>query len=88
MPDPTTEEAEWCREFELPGETEIRDQINLRVITNNEPKRQFAVRWLLAQDKARKVRDQQMYNNVRRTLWAAIAAVIVGLIGVAVTWFR
>jgi hypothetical protein len=74
MSDPT-EEANWRAEFELRGENELRDGLNL---INHEPKRQLAFRWLREQDHARRTREQKTYNYVRWTFWAAVAAVIVG----------
>jgi hypothetical protein len=76
------EEANWRAEFELRGENELRDGLNL---INHEPKRQLAFRWLREQDHARRTREQKTYNYVRWTFWAAVAAVIVGVVGVAVT---
>jgi hypothetical protein len=76
------EEAKWRAEFEAAGETEIRDGLNLM---QDEPKRQFAFRWLREEAGARKLRDEQTHRYVRWTFWAALAAVIVGIIGVGVT---
>ena len=78
------EEAAWRAEFEGAGETEICDGLKL---IQHEPTRQFAFRWLREQASARKLREEQTYRYVRWTFWAAVAAVIVGIIGVAVTLF-
>ena len=86
MPD-AEEGAKWRAEFDADGETALRDALNYRSVPFPEPKRQFAFRWLREQEKARKFRDQQMHRYVRWTLLAALAAVIVGIIGVLVTWF-
>jgi hypothetical protein len=53
----------------------------------HEPKRQFAFRWLREQERTRRIREEQTYRYVQWTLLAAVAAVIVGIIGVAVTLF-
>jgi hypothetical protein len=53
-----------------------------------EPKRQFAFRWLREKEKASELREAQMYRYVRSTLYAAVASVIVGVVGVIVTWMR
>ena len=55
---------------------------------NHEPQRQFAFRWLREQGQNKKLREQQMYSYARWTLWAAAAAVVVGVIGVLVTWLH
>jgi hypothetical protein len=77
------EEAKWRAEFEAAGETEIRDGLKL---IQHEPKRQFAFRWLREEDRARGLREKETHCYVQWTFWAAVAAVIVGIIGVAVTW--
>jgi hypothetical protein len=78
----TEDEAKWRAEFDQAGETEIRDGLKL---INHEPKRQFAFRWLREQSKARQLREEEMHWYAQRTFWAAIAAVVVGVIGVLVT---
>jgi hypothetical protein len=81
MSDPT-EEAKWRAEFERLGETDVRDGLKMM---SPEPKRQFAFGWLRDREKDRNIRDKRTYEYVRCTFWAAVAAVIVGIIGVAVT---
>jgi hypothetical protein len=78
------EEAKWRAEFEAAGETEIRDGLKL---IQHEPKRQLAFRWLREEDLARRLREKETHRYVQWTFWAAVAAVIVGIVGVAVTWF-
>ena len=78
------EEATWRAEFEERGEEEIRAGLHL---IQHEPKRQFAFRWLRGKAKERKLREEQTYRYVQWTFWAALAAVFVGIIGVAVTFF-
>ena len=75
------EDAEWRAEFEKDGATTVRAWLN----AFPEPKRQFAFRWLREQEATRKVRDRQMHFYARWTFWAAVAAVVVGVIGVVVT---
>ena len=50
--------------------------------TTHEPKRQAAFRWLGDEAEARRLREEQTHHYVRWTFFAAVAAVIVGLIGV------
>ena len=79
------EEVKWRAEFERDGETAVRDGLTMM---SPEPKRQYAFRWLREQERERNVRDKQTYKYVRWTFWAAVAAVIVGIIGVTVTLIR
>jgi hypothetical protein len=74
----------WRVEFEDRDQEEIRSGLNL---IQHEPKRQFAFRWLRGEGKNRKLREERTYNYVRLTFWAAVAAVVVGVIGAAVTVF-
>jgi hypothetical protein len=81
----TEEEAQWRAEFETDGEAALRDAFNYRNVPFPELKRRFAFRWLREQEQARQRRERELHRDVRRTLWAAVAAVLVGIIGVAVT---
>jgi hypothetical protein len=85
MPE-TQQEAEWRSQFERIGEEQAYTQIHTGIIP--EPMRQFGFRWLGEQAKARKQREADTFRYVKLTLWAAVAAVLVGVIGVAVTWFH
>jgi hypothetical protein len=87
MPD-TDEQAKWRAEFQEAGESEVRQNLPNGAIYNSPPKREFARLWLREQERAREVRDQQIQFYTRHTFWAAVAAVIVGGIGVAVTWLH
>ena len=51
----------------------------------DEPKRPAAFRWLGDEAEARRLREEQTHHYVRWTFFAAVAAVIVGLIGVGLT---
>jgi hypothetical protein len=80
---PNTEEEEWRAEFEQDGEGMIRAVImGLPGSYFQEPKRQFAFKWLREKEKARERREDQIQSYVRWTLYAAVAAVVVGVIGV------
>jgi hypothetical protein len=64
------------------------------VIVNLNQKRQVALRWLrekeIARDvreEARDARNEAAYSYSKWTFVAAVAAVIVGIIGVLVTWY-
>jgi len=51
----------------------------------DEPKRQAGFRWLGDEAQARRLREDKTRHYVRWTFFAAIAAVIVSLIGVGLT---
>jgi hypothetical protein len=48
----------------------------------------LAVRWLREQARARRFQEEQMRRDVRRTLWAAVAAVLVGIVGIGIALLR
>ena len=81
------EEEEWIAEFEAVGESELRDRLYRGSGIYPEAKYHAAVRWLREQPRARRLREEQLHRYVWWTLCAAILSVIVGVIGVAVTWF-
>ena len=78
-------EEEWRTEFERLGELLVYDSVKQGAIYNDERKRQAAFLWLSEQAKKRRERETQTFGYVRWTYYAAIAAVVVGVIGVAVT---
>jgi hypothetical protein len=84
MADPEVEAA-WRSEFKRIGEAQLRDALNSGVGIADEPKRQAAFRWLGDEAQARLLREDKTYHYVCWTFFAAIAAVIVGLIGVGLT---
>jgi hypothetical protein len=84
MPD-TDEQATWRIEFQEAGESEVRQNLPNGAIYNNPSKRDFARQWLREQERARELRDQQIHSYTLHTLWAAVAAVIVGVIAVVAT---
>jgi len=77
--------AAWRAEFKRIGETQLRDVLNSGVGFADEPKRQAAFRWLGDEAQERRLREEKTYHYVRWTFFTAIAAVIVGLIGVGLT---
>ena len=80
MADPEVEAA-WRAEFKRIDNTQLRDAFNSGGAFADEPKRQSAFRWLGDQAQARRLREEKTYHYVRWTFFAAIAGVIVGLIG-------
>ncbi len=81
------EEEEWIAEFEAVGESELRDRLYRGSGIHPEAKFHTAIRWLREQARARRLREEQLHRYVWWTLCAAVLSVIVGVIGVAVTWF-
>ena len=78
------EEAQWRKEFAKDGVDALwRVQDTLP-----EPKRQFALRWLREKERAREAREDASHCYLKWTFAAAVAAVIVGIIGVAVTFWH
>jgi hypothetical protein len=57
------------------------------IIFFDESKRKFAVRWLREKEIAREAREKAAHWYTKWTFFAAVAAVIVGIIGVLVTWY-
>jgi hypothetical protein len=78
-------EAAWRAEFKRIGEKQLRDVLNSGVGIADEPKRQATFRWLGDEAEERQLREEKAYHYFRWTFFAAIAAVIVGLIGVGLT---
>jgi|HubBroStandDraft_4_1064222.scaffolds.fasta_scaffold413962_1 hypothetical protein len=85
--------------FEAIGLPEIRRELvvgnvkYLRVSHGGE--REQAQEWVVEQEakvaqeiEARKKRESDAFRMAELTLWAAGAAVLVGIIGVMVTWFH
>jgi hypothetical protein len=84
MPD-TDDEAKWRAEFERVGETRLRDGVTRGHMPFPEPKREFAFRWLLEKENAKTLREEELYGYAKWTFWAAVGAVLVGIIGILVT---
>jgi hypothetical protein len=76
------QEAKWRAELEKAG----NDAVRREHMTFPEPKRQLAFRWLREKEKAREARDEAAQWYLKWTFRAAVAAVVVGIIGVVVTY--
>jgi hypothetical protein len=65
------QEAKWKAELESTGETVIRNDLQLRggvgVGITDEPKRQYAFRWLRDKEKDREQREHSVYWYVKWT---------------------
>jgi hypothetical protein len=84
----SSNETLWREEFERLREMQVSDNVKQGAIYNDEAKRQAAFRWLGEQARARRAREVQTSVYARWTFFAAVAAVIVGFIGIAVTLLR
>jgi hypothetical protein len=78
-------EAAWRAEFTRIGQTQLRDALNCGVGIADEQKRQAAFRWSGDEAEARRLRREQTHHYIPWAYFAAVAAVIVGLIGVSLT---
>ena len=76
------EKAEWRSEFERLGEMQVYDNAKQGAIYNNEKKRRFAFVRLVEQERLRRDHDAQVFCYARWTFLAAVAAVIVGGVGI------
>jgi len=80
--------AAWRAEFKRIGAAQLRDALNSGSGFTDEPKRQAAFRWLGDEAEAQRLREERTHHYVRWTFFAAIAAVIVGLIGIGLTFLH
>ena len=78
-------EAAWRAEFKRIGDKQLRDALNSGIGIADEPKRQAAFRWLGDESEEWRLREEKTHHYVRWTFFAALAAVIVSLIGVGLT---
>ena len=81
-------EAAWRAEFKRIGEAQLRDALNSGSRLTDEQKRHAAFRWLGDEAEEQRLREEQTHHYVRWAFFAAIAAVIVGLIGVGLTFLH
>jgi hypothetical protein len=81
------QEAAWRTEFEADGEPAVLDTICHGPGIYPDPKRLFALRWLREREVERTRQEQKIRSYVRCAFWAAIAAVVIGIVGVLVSWF-
>jgi hypothetical protein len=81
------QEAAWRTEFEADGERAVLDTICHGPGIYPDPKRLFALRWPREREAERARQEQKMNSYARCAFWAAVAAVVTGIVGVLVTWF-
>lgn len=82
------DQASWRAHFGKIGETRVRQLLSKGEISANDPRHTFALEWLSEQETARRDREQEAYSYTQRTFYAAVVAVIVGVIGVVATLMR
>jgi hypothetical protein len=81
----TNDEVNWRDEFAKVGATKVRENLPEKKAFYSQPKRICALKWLREQECAAQVLEQGISSYTRRTFWAAVAAVIVGIIGIVAT---
>ena len=84
MPAEGGNEVRWRADFENRGESDVRNELYNHHM-NDEERRQFGFRWLREKERARETLALKAVWYGRWTFWAAVAAVAVGVIGVAVS---
>ncbi len=88
MSDPSPEEIAWRKEFEEAGESAVRDSYNNLsggLWASGEVKLRFLRKWLREKELKHEGREENTFWYTRWTFWAAISAIVVGLVGIAVT---
>jgi hypothetical protein len=83
MSDDPEQIAQWRRDFEHAGEHEVEAHIAAREYVSAQ--RLAAFQWLKDKRTAREQREASSHWFVKWTFWAAVAAVVVGIVGVVVT---
>jgi len=81
-------EAAWRAEFKRIGRAQLRDALNSGSGFTDEPKRQAAFRWLGDGAEAQRLREEHTHHYDRWTFFIVVAVVIVGLIGVGLTFLH
>jgi hypothetical protein len=81
-------EAAWRAEFKRIGEKQLRDALNSGVGIADEPKRQAAFRWLGDEAEAQRLQEEHTHHYLRWTFFGAVAVMIVGLIGVGLSFLH
>jgi hypothetical protein len=82
------DEARWREEFEAAGEVEVQRKVNSQYFRKTPEKGSFAQRWLDEKATARLSREIGLFSYAKRTYWAALVAVLVGILGIVVTWLH
>jgi hypothetical protein len=82
----------WRREFEQSGYEAVKRTVS-KTSGWDEPRRQFAFRWLTEKDNAVEHREQQvqhdtrsMRQDTRRMLWLGVAAIVISVFSLLVAF--
>ena len=81
-------EAAWRAELNRIGEAQHGDALKSGSDVTDELKGQAAFRWSGDEPEAQRLREEQTHHYGRWAIFAAVAAVIVGLIGVGLTFLH
>ena len=81
-------EAAWRTEFKRIGEKQLRDALNSGAGIADEPKRRAAFRWLGDEAEAQRLQEEHTHHYLRWTFFGAVAVMIVGLIGVGLSFLH
>ena len=80
---PNEQEDGWRRDFKLWGHDAVERTVKG---TNNwdEPRRQFALRWLKETESENERTEQQMQDDTRLKLWLGVTAILLAVASVLV----
>lgn len=81
---PNEQEDRWRGEFEQWGYDAVRRTV-FGTSGWDEPRRQFAFRWLREKEGATERRKQQMQQDTRRSLWVAVVAMVVAALSLCIS---
>lgn len=83
-------ESRWRREFEQWGVDAVRRTVS-GTSGWDEPRRQFAFRWLREKEGETEHRAEQVYHDARqtqqdtrRTMWLAVAAIVIAVVSLII----
>ena len=81
-------EAAWRAEFKRIGEAQLRDALKSGSDGTDGLKRPAGFRLVGDEPEVQRLREDQTHHYARWAIFAAVAAVIVGLIGVGLTFLQ
>ena len=81
---PNEQEDSWRRDFELWGHDAVERTVRG---TNSwdEPRRQFALRWLRERESENERTEQQTQHSTRLMLWLSVTAILIAVVSVLVS---
>jgi hypothetical protein len=81
-------EAAWRAELKRMSETQLGDARRNGAALSDDPMEHAALGWLGDESEARRLRDEQSHYYLRWIFLALVAVVIVGLIGVGLSFLQ